>query len=341
MRWIRILKAVRHCGISIRKENHMKAKRTFFAIFVVVAFLPPFIFAADEPFPNKPVNIIVPYAPGGTLDMQAKIIGDRLAEVLGQPFVRIHKPGGGGVLGTAFTAKAKPDGYTIVVATSSSIVLTPMLKKLDYSLEDFLPLGIYSKAIIRLYVKADSKYQTLEDFVREGKKRSIQVSSPGRATHMDIILQAFAKRAGIQLVQVPYKSCGEAMTALLGGHVEGDICTASFGQLEAGAVRILAASDHERSKFFPDVKTFKELGYPVSLPGWYTLAVPQGTPSKIVEKLDWAMQQVYQRHGEDIQKELLRMELVPHFLDATRSLQEFKRENETIREFIKELDIKG
>jgi tripartite-type tricarboxylate transporter receptor subunit TctC len=319
----------------------MKTKRTFFVILAIAAFLPPFVFAADEPFPNKPVNIIVPYGPGGTLDVQAKIIGDRLAEVLGQPFLRVHKAGGGGTLGTAFAAKAKPDGYTIVVATSSSLVLSPILKKLDYSLDDFLPLGIYSKAIIRLYVKADSKYKTLGDFVGEGKKRSIQVSSPGKMTHMDIILQAFAKQAGIQLVHVPYKSCSEAMTALLGGHVEGDFCTASFGQLEGGTVRILAGSDHERSKFFPDAKTFKEQGYPVSLPGWYTLAVPQGTPPKIVEKLAWGMQEVYKRHGEDIQKELLKMELVPHFLDAPQSLQEFKKENETIRKFIGELDIKG
>jgi tripartite-type tricarboxylate transporter receptor subunit TctC len=298
--------------------------------------------AADEPYPARPVNIIVGYAPGGVVDTSAKIIGDRLAEVLGQSMLRVHKPGGGGVLAASFTSRAKPDGYNLYVTTSGTLILTPILKKVDYALEDFIPLSIYAKAVMRLYVRSDAPWKTLEDFAGEARRRpgQLKVSSAGRMTHMHFVLEAFSKRAGIVLAHVPYKSCAEAVTALLGGHVDADVCSASMGQAEAGMVRALGVADYERSKYFPEVKTFIEQGYPVALPGYYTLVAPAKTPPKILEVLDGGMQKVFEKYGKEIGEELVRVELFPTNFDSKRSIQEFKKEREIFRKLTTELGVK-
>ena len=299
-------------------------------------------FAADEPYPSRPVNIVIGYTPGGVMDTHAKIIGDRFGDVLGQPMLRIHKPGGGGVLGASFAARAKADGYTLHVTTSSALILTPILKKVDYAFEDFVPLAIYAKAVMRLYVRADAPWKTLEDFLAEARKRpgQLKVSSPGRMTHMHFVIEALSKHAGIKLAHVPYKSCGEAVTALLGGHVDADVCSASMGQAEAGMVRVLAAADYERSKYFPEVKTFIEQGYSVALPGYYTLAAPAKIPPQILEVLTGGMQKVFAKHGQEIAEELIRVEVVPAMIDSKRSIQEFKNEREIFQKLTAELGIK-
>jgi tripartite-type tricarboxylate transporter receptor subunit TctC len=127
------------------------------------------------------------------------------------------------------------------------------------------------------------------------------------------------------------------VTALLGGHVDADFCGSSMGQVEAGAVRILAIADHERSKVLPDVKTFKEQGYPVALPLWYTFCVPRKTPRPIVDKLSSAMQEVFKRYGKEIQESLIKLEFTPHFLDSRQSLQELRRDYESTFKIVKEL----
>src|SRR4030042_2754179 len=98
------------------------------------------------------------------MDAHAVIIGNRMAELIGQPILKVHKPGGGGTLVASLVARAKPDGYTLFTGTSSSIIFTPLLKKVDYMWDDFIPLGIYAKGVVRLYVKVDSKWKTLRDF---------------------------------------------------------------------------------------------------------------------------------------------------------------------------------
>jgi tripartite-type tricarboxylate transporter receptor subunit TctC len=277
--------------------------------------------------------------PGGVMDLHAKILGERLSEILGQPVIREHKPGGGGSLAASFTVRAKPDGYTLFTGTSSNMVMIPVLKKVDYALEDFFPLGIYAKALHRLYVKADAPWKSLREFVAEAKERQYKVSSYGKLTHADFVIQAFCKVAGIKLAHVPYKSCGEAVTALLGGHVDIDVCTSSMGQVAGGSVKVLAVSDHERSKFFPEDRTFKELGYPVALPAWYSLVISQKTPKKVADILANAMQEVFKRYGKEIEKELLKIEVPAAFFDPKESIQLFKKDHEVMSVMAKEFGM--
>ena len=292
--------------------------------------------SAEAPFPNKPITIVVNYAPGGVMDTHARIFGDRLAEVLGQPVLKVHKPGGGGTLGASFAARAKPDGYTLFTGTSSSLILTPIIKKVDYTWEDFVSIGIYCRGAVSLYVKQEAKWKTLPDFIQEGKQRQVVVSSSGKLTHTDLVQAIFAKTAGVKQAHVPYKSCGEAVAALLGGHVDADFCQSSMGQLAAGAVRVLGVADYERSKINPDVKTFKEQGYPIALPLYYSLCVPAKTPKNVIEILGNGMQEVFKRWGKEIQEELIRVEFIPTFFNVQQSMQEFKKDYETSLKVVKE-----
>ncbi len=126
--------------------------------------------AAEKSYPNRPINMIVSYAPGSGTDLGSKVIADKMTEFLGQPLISIYKPGGGGSLGAAYVAKAKPDGYNILVASSSPIIIAPIVKKLDYKMEDFILTGSYSKNPIWLMVKKDARWKGFNDFMDEVKK---------------------------------------------------------------------------------------------------------------------------------------------------------------------------
>jgi len=325
-----------------RKEKKFWVGGIFSVLFLCILVISPhssLTWAAEEAYPNRPINLVVSMAPGGNLDTQGKIIGDRLGEVLGQPILRVHKPGGGGVLAASFVARAKPDGYTLFTGTSSNLVLPPILKKLDYGLKDFIPLGIYCKGIIYVFVKKDAPWKTIQEFVEEAKKRPLKVSSYGKNSHAEAVIEAFGKQAGIKLAHVPYKNCSEAVTALLGGHVDADFCSGSVGQVAAGAVGILAVADYERLKIYPDVPTLKECGYPVALPMLYSLMAPQKTPQKIVDTLAKGMQEVFKRYGKEIEEELIRLDFMPTFYDSARSIREYEQDYEVTQRIAKELGM--
>jgi tripartite-type tricarboxylate transporter receptor subunit TctC len=319
----------------------MGKKVLFFVVCSILFLCFSLSWAAEETYPNRPINIVIAMGPGGLLDTQAKIIGDRLSEVLKQPMIRVNKAGGGGTLGASFAARAKPDGYTLFLATSTNIVFAPITKKVDYALEDFIPLGIFNRGAVFFGVKSDSKWKTVKDFVDDAKARpgQLKAGSFGKLTHSDFVIQLFTKLAGIKVPEVPYKSCAETVTAVLGGHIDGDFCTSFMGQVDAGAVRILALADHERWESQPDVKTFKELGYPVALPLWYSLTVPQKTPKKVVDILSNGMQEVFKRHGKEIKEELKRLEGQGIFFNMQQSIQEFKKDYETTAKIAKDLGI--
>ena len=329
----------------MKKKGKEKGERLGFRqmvfTFLLVTLSVSQTLAAEEPYPNRPINIVINYAPGGVMDTHAKILGDRLGELLGQPLVKVHKAGGGGTLGASFAARAKPDGYTLFTGTSVSLIYSPIVKKVDYTWEDFIPLGIYAKGAVRLYVKSDSSYKTLQDFIDDAKKRpgQVKVSSYGRMTHADFVIEVFSRQAGLKLAHIPYKSTQEGATALLGGHVDGAFIASSMGQLETGAFKILAVADHERSKFLPEVKTFKELGYPIALPILYSLCVSSKAPKRAVDALSKGMQGVYKRYGKEVEDALIRLEFLPYFLDSRKSIEEFKKDYELTYAIAKELNM--
>jgi len=163
----------------------------------------------------------------------SRLIADKFVEFLGQPIISVHKPGGGGSLAASFAAKAKPDGYTILFAGTSPILINPVLKKTDYKIEDFIPLGMGGDNPNRLSVKKDSRWKTLRDFVEEAKKSpaKLMVASYGKFSFSHLVLEQLSQVANIQVTHVSFKGAAEAMTNLLGGHVDAAMTSGVAGMI--------------------------------------------------------------------------------------------------------------
>lgn len=297
--------------------------------------------SAEIPYPVKPINMIVPFSAGGGSDLASKVIADKIAEFLGQPLISVHKPGGGGSLGTTFVAKAKPDGYTLLVGGSYYVPLMPILKKLDYRLEDFTLMGAFGKVPVQLAVKADARWNNLKEFIEEEKKfpRKLKIGSMGKLSFGDFALELLNKYAGVRITHIPYKSSGEALTAVLGGHVDGAMVAGSGGLADAGSVRIIAVAEGQRLEGLPNVPTFKEFGYPVEIPGWYSLCFPKGVSTQIVNTFYAAQEKAFKRYSKEIKEELRRVDIWAEFYNPEDTFRLFKKQSEFLFKVAQELGV--
>lgn len=258
--------------------------------------------AHAQSYPTRPITMVVPFAPGGIADITGRPLAASMAKVLGQPVLVDNRPGAGGAVGHAFTAKAKPDGYTIITALSS-IVVIPEADKVNgrpatYQMSDFTPLALVSADPTILLVPADSPWKTLKDLVDDAKGRpgKITYSSSGVYGTIHTCMEMLAQAAGMRLVHVPYKGGGPAMTALLAGEV--NITAQSPGvsnpHIKAGKVRVLGSWAAARTAALPDVPTMKEQGYDVEFYIWAGVFAPAGLPAEVRDRLVGALRQATQ-----------------------------------------------
>ena len=312
----------------------------FLAVFLVMGAM---IWPVEgaEKFPNRPINLIVPYAPGGAADLGSKVVAEKAAEFLGQPIISQYKPGGGGSLGAAFVAKAKPDGYTVLVGSATPLVLSPIVKKMDYKLEDFIPMGIYGETPIWIAVKKDATWKTLNDFVAEAKASpgKITVTSYGKLTIADFAIEMLSRQAGVKFTHVPYKATPEAITAVLGGHGQAAFTTGAGGLLESGMIRILAAASDERIEGLPDIPTFKERGYPISITSSYTFCVPKGTPREVIETLSNAQRKAMEKYSKEIKEGMSRIEVWARNMTPEETMAKYKKDYDIYYKLAKELGV--
>lgn len=244
-------------------------------------------------------------------------------------------------MGAAFVAKAKPDGYTVLVGSSTPLVLAPIVKKLDYRWEDFLYMGIYGGTPLWIVVKKEAPWKSLRDLVDDAEKTpgSITVGSYGKLTAADFVIEMLCKQAGIKLTHVPYKSTGEAVTAVMGGHAHAAFTTSAGGQLEAGTIRIIAVATDQRLEALPEIPTFKEQGYSISISAWYSLCVPKGTPKEVVDALVAAQKKAFEKYGKELKEGMARVEVwaAPHTPQET--IDRFRREGDMIYKVADELGV--
>ena len=298
--------------------------------FFLIWHYSPRSWAAEEPYPNRPINMIVSFAPASSADLGSRVMAHKISEFLGQPLVSVYKPGGGGSLGASYAAKAKPDGYTVLIASASMIIIPPIVKKLDFKMEDFILLGSYSKIPIFLAVKKDARWKTLKDFVGEVKRtpEGFQMGTYGKLSVSDFVLELFNRHAGINLVNVPFKSTGETLTFLLGGHVEAAIVGGASGHLEAGTIRILAVAEEERLDGLPNVPTFKEMGYPVVTPALFCFAFPKGTPQPIVDRFADARKKAIEKYRKELTEDLRKIEQWADFRTPQDTLKIYREQHD-------------
>lgn len=307
--------------------------------FFLVCLYPLQSWGAEESYPNQPINMIIAYGPGSSADLGSKIIGDKISEFLGQPLISIFKPGGGGSLGASYAAKAKPDGYTVLIASASMIIIPPIVKKVDFKMEDFILLGSYSKIPIWMVVKKDARWKTLRDFVEEVKKTpaGFQMGTYGKLSASDFVLELFNRHAGIKLINLPFKSTAENLTNLLGGHIQACIVAGTSGHLQAGTVRILAVSDEKRLEGLPDVPTFSDMGYPVATPALFTFAFPKATPRPIVDRFMEAQKKAIKKYGKEITERMRRIEQFTDFRTAQDTQKAYREQHDTYFKLAQEL----
>lgn len=268
-------------------------------------------------YPSKPITLIVTWPAGGSTDVIARLFAEPLGTTLGQPVAVVNRAGGGGALGTMAALEAPKDGYTVLMTTSGNHVLTPLKKDVGYTYESFVPIGQLVAATIMLAVRADSKWKTLDDFVKDAK------ANPGKYTFgavpngmPQLTLNGLEKAAGLKLVHVPQKGGAPGATALLAGDV--DVLPANAAtvasNLKAGKMRALAMFGEKRDPAFPDVPTAKEQGYAVFGSPFVGVAVAKGVPQAAIDKLRAAVDKV--AHENDFQGKAMKTATVITYLPA-------------------------
>ena len=264
--------------------------RCLIAAGAILATLPGAVSA--QPFPNKPVKLIVPFAAGGTTDIVARIVAEQLGRELGQPVIIENRGGGGGSIGANEVAKATPDGYTLGVATVSTMAVNPAANpKIPYNnLTDFIPVTNFVTVPNILVVHPSVAAKDIKEFIALLKKNpgKFSFATSGTAGIGHMMGELFLQASGTDMVHIPYKGAGPAITDVLGGQVPVlfDNLPSSKSHVDAGKFRLLAVAAPKRLAAYPDVPTFTEIGMPeVNDPAWYGLVAPPKTPKEIIDKL--------------------------------------------------------
>jgi tripartite-type tricarboxylate transporter receptor subunit TctC len=267
------------------------------SIFLIAACALPSGASAQEDYPNRPVRVVLPFPPGGSTDRIGRLTAEKLAVELKQPFVVDYRPGAGGNIGIGMVAKAAPDGYTILLSSSTIAVSPSMYKKLDYdTVRDLVPIGAVARIPTVATLHPSIPAKTLKELIALARKYPDKLSygSGGIGTTNHLATEILLSMAKIQMVHIPYKSTAAALLAMLSG--ESDLVvistTAAIPLIKAGKLRGLAVLRKERIAVLPDVPTSAEAG----LPGWeantwYGLFGRTGTPVPILRKLNAALVQ--------------------------------------------------
>jgi len=249
--------------------------------------------AAQNDYPAKPVTMIVPFPPGGVADITARPLAEAMGRILKQPVIVENKAGAGGGVGMQYVARAKPDGYTVLLALSSISIIPEADKVLGrdpmFQLNQLVPIARFTADPTVLAVRADSPYKSVADLMGAAKQKpeAIPYGSSGNYGTMHVPMEMLTSSAGTKMLHVPFTGAGPAVVALLGGQVEALSTGPSsvMGHIRAGKVRVLASWGESRHPALPDVPTLKELGYDATFSQWTGLFVPAGTPEPVVAKL--------------------------------------------------------
>jgi tripartite-type tricarboxylate transporter receptor subunit TctC len=254
--------------------------------------------ARAEGYPDKPVRIVVPYAPGGTTDVIARVVGAKLGAILKQPFLIENRPGAGGALGSAYAAKSPADGYTLVMLVESSHAVNPQVyAKTTYDpIKDFAPISNLADVPNVLVVNPSMGVANVPGLIKELKanpqKYSFGSSGNGGLSHMNGEL--FMTTTGTTMLHVPYKGLGPALSDLMAGQIQVvfDNIPSSVGLIKAGKILPLAVAAKKRLSILPNVPTYAEIGLaPMNNPSWFGLGAPAGAPPEVLDKLNSAVRE--------------------------------------------------
>ena len=268
-------------------------RRRHFTAFAALAALPA-LSRAQAAFPAKPIRLVVPFPPGGSTDLLARRLGEKLAVSLGQPVVVENKPGAGGTTGADQVAKAAPDGHTrLMGVTGSNAIAASLYPRLPYdTLRDFTPVSTVVSAPLVLAVGSASPLRTVRDYIAASKADSITYGTPGNGTSMHLTGEMFNLATSARLMHVPYKGSAPALNDMLGGSLQsmfGDFLVL-LPQIRAGKVRPIAVTSARRHPMLPEVPTIAESGVPglerFEATSWQGLFAPAGVPRDVLARIN-------------------------------------------------------
>jgi tripartite-type tricarboxylate transporter receptor subunit TctC len=263
-----------------------------FAIALGLAIALPAAALAQD-YPSKPIRLVVGYSPGGTTDIIARIIGAQLSKTLHQAVVVENRPGAGGNIGADFVAKAAPDGYTLMLGTAGTMAVNPWIyKNMPFdTVHDFAPISLIASLPNLMVVNPKVPARNVQEFVAWAKQHPGKVffASSGIGNTPHLTAELFNQTTGLNMIHVPYKGSGPAMTDLVGGKVQVmfDNMPSAIGHARSGELRALAVTSPKRVSSAPDIPTVAESGYPgFKVVTWFGLFAPAGTPSAVIERLN-------------------------------------------------------
>ncbi|PWY49884.1 tripartite tricarboxylate transporter substrate binding protein [Achromobacter sp. RW408] len=271
-------------------------KRLLCGVAVASALCAPAV-AADS-YPSQPITLVNPYAAGGPADVLGRALARELEKQLGKTIIVENKAGGGAAIGANFVARAKPDGYTLLLGTSAAHVVTPLMQQTPYDgIKDFAFVSIVANQpnmlVVRPTLKADSVEQLIAMARKEPGRINYASAGPGSSPHLGAEL--FRERAGVDIVHIPYSGAAPAINDLVGGQVDMAVLNlaASLQFIRSGRLKALAYANGQRSPLLPDVPTLAESGVKgAESASWYSLAAPKGTPPEILQRLNDAVAKI-------------------------------------------------
>jgi tripartite-type tricarboxylate transporter receptor subunit TctC len=268
-----------------------RARRALFSVIIAMIALPGGA-SAQTTYPAKPVRILVPFPPGGPADALARIVGDKLGQALGQPFVIENKPGAGGNIGMEQGAKAAADGYTLTLAPTGNLTIAPSLSaKLPYDpAKDYAPITVLATVPNILIVHPSVPARSVAELIALAKAKpgTLNYASPGNGSGPHLAGELLKSMAGIDLVHVPFNGVGPAMTGVLAGDVQMSFAqsSAALPHVKSGKVIALGVASRKRIAAAPELPTIAEAGLPgFDVTSWYALVAPAGTPATVVDRL--------------------------------------------------------
>ncbi len=240
-------------------------------------------------YPSRPVTLIVAFSPGGTVDLGFRLLAKEAEKYLKQPIVVLNKAGGGGSIGVAAVASAKPDGYTVGQTPGQTVFVMPFLEKLPFDpVWDLTYIMQFAEAMFAIIVKGDSPFKRFGDLIQYARQNPKKLTYGTNAPTgiANLITEEIAKKEKVQLTHIPFKGSPEAQAALLGGHIAFTAGEFNYSLVESGEIRVLALFSEKPRADYPQIPTLKELGYDIPCPVFHTIAGPKGIPDGIVKKLE-------------------------------------------------------
>jgi tripartite-type tricarboxylate transporter receptor subunit TctC len=299
--------------------------------------------AAAQAWPEKPVTLVVPFPAGGTTDVLARALAEKLQQSLGQTVIVESKPGAGATLGADYVAKAKPDGYTLLVGAVHHTIATSVYKKLPYDFQkDFAPLTVIAMVPNVLAVSSASPAKTVADLVAMAKtaKPELSYGSNGNGTAQHLIGTQFQNQTGTTLLHIPYKGSGPLTTDLLGGQVtmSFDTITPVLPHIQAGKLRPLAVTTAKRSSALPDVPTLAESGLAgFDIGTWFGVLAPAATPKPVLTRLSDEMMKIIR--SPDFQKRMAEIGAEPVGNTPEQMAGQIKNDTDKFARLVKDAKV--